>query len=355
MSRYWDQWAAQEEEWLAADDVPEQADIRVLNRADGTAPADVLQALHYLPALAPVLLPELSARRGLRLRAERLDCRPDAAPLFERSTARSAECRLAGLLPPARRTGQTPAAERSRFSILADDGGTFGQSVRHRSGDTRITAGSATVETARPVLPLAGQRLGPPGGPRPGGLPVRLHPGLAGLPGLRAQARNRRLRRPRRHPGRRLIFAGRAVVLDHVEGTRLAPCPGGTRRRGLARRRPAPPSRPNRGRRRQPAQPQRRRRQHRRRPRPAAPAFTAATPSRLQGKDRRGPARDRRGQHLRGLPHHRPHGRRAGGRRAGPLADVPGAAPAEPGAVRQLPALRRSSPWPARRRSVSCG
>ena len=81
---YWDLWAGQEQEWLAADDVPSRADVRVLNLADGTAPEQVLQSLQYLPALAPVLLPELAARRGLQLRAERIDAAPDAVTLFER-------------------------------------------------------------------------------------------------------------------------------------------------------------------------------------------------------------------------------------------------------------------------------
>ena len=38
-------------------------------------------------------------------------------------------------------------AERSRFSILADDGGPFGQSVRHSSGRTRVSVGNSTVQT----------------------------------------------------------------------------------------------------------------------------------------------------------------------------------------------------------------
>ena len=122
------------QEWLAADDVPAHADVRVLNLADGAAPAEVLQALQYLPALAPALLPELAARRGLQLRAERIDAAPDPARLFESLFGRSANAVwLDSSLPP----DGSAAAERSRFSILADDGGPFGQSVRHSSGSTR--------------------------------------------------------------------------------------------------------------------------------------------------------------------------------------------------------------------------
>src|SRR5450830_979238 len=37
---YWEQWAGQEEAWLAADDIASRADVRVLNHADGAAPAE---------------------------------------------------------------------------------------------------------------------------------------------------------------------------------------------------------------------------------------------------------------------------------------------------------------------------
>ena len=87
---FWDSWAAQEDEWLETDDVLDHIDVRVLNRADGNAPDDALQALNYLPSLSPVLAPELSARRGLQLKAERIDATPDAAALFQALYAKSA-------------------------------------------------------------------------------------------------------------------------------------------------------------------------------------------------------------------------------------------------------------------------
>src|SRR6478736_6629642 len=192
---FWEQWAGQEDEWLAADDVPSRADVRVLNFADGAAPAEVLQALQYLPALSPVLLPELSARRGLQLTAERLDAAPDAARLFELLYGGSPnavwlDSSLAegGPGEPGRRSGAGAGAgaERSRFSILADDGGSFGQSVRHRSGRTRVSVGNSTVQTDGGFFRW-----------------------LDGVWGRRA------LRAPDGYP----IFAGRAVVLDHRERT----------------------------------------------------------------------------------------------------------------------------------------
>ena len=95
------------------------------------------------------------------------------------------------LVPPApqgRHSGPdrdaAAAAERSRFSILADDGGTFGQSVRHRSGTNRITAGCATAEVPGPFFRWLETVWGRKAVRGPEGYPVRFHPGLAGLPGL---------------------------------------------------------------------------------------------------------------------------------------------------------------------------
>ena len=69
-----------------------------------------------------------------------------------------------GSTPPWTRQDAGPGgrAERSRFSILADDGGRFGQAVRHSSGRTRVSTGQATRDHRRPVLPLARRRVGPP-------------------------------------------------------------------------------------------------------------------------------------------------------------------------------------------------
>ena len=210
---FWDQWAAQEEEWLAADAVHETADIRVLNRADGTAPDDVLLALQYLPALAPALLPELSARRGLQLHAERLDCVPDAARLFDTLYGRSPN---AVWLDSSLRTDGT-AAERSRFSILADDGGSYGQDVRHRSGVTRLTTGTATVETAGPFFRWLDGVWGRRALRAPEGYDCEFTLGWLGYLGYELKRETGGSDIPSGTPDAAMIFAGRAVVLDHLE------------------------------------------------------------------------------------------------------------------------------------------
>ena len=221
---HWDRWAAQEEEWLGRDDVPGHADLRVQNLADGAAPSDLLQLLPYLPALAPALAPELSARLGLRLHAERVDAAPDAPALFQSLYGASAnavwlDSSNAGTggydaSDPAERT----AAGRSRFSIMADDGGTFGQSVTHRSGVSRISAGSCTAKVPGPFFRWLDSAWGRRAVRTPEGYPGEFTLGWLGCLGyeLKRETGGSDVSAPT--PDAALIFAGRAVVLDHAEG-----------------------------------------------------------------------------------------------------------------------------------------
>jgi para-aminobenzoate synthetase len=215
---FWDQWAAQEAEWLAADDVPARADVHVLNLADGTAPDDVLQALQYLPAVAPVLLPELAARRGLQLLAERVEARPEPAQLFAALFGGSPNAVwLDSSLDPA---GLAPeAAERSRFSILADDGGRFGQAVRHSSGRTRVSTGQATVTTDGPFFRWLDGVWGRRALRSPEAYPCEFTLGWLGYLGYELKRETGGKDVVAATPDACLIFAGRAVVLDHAEGT----------------------------------------------------------------------------------------------------------------------------------------
>jgi para-aminobenzoate synthetase len=218
---FWAQWAAQEDDWLAADDVPGHADIRVLNQADGSAAADVLQALSCLPKLGPVMMPELAGRRGLRLRAERLSARPDTAALFASlygSSQRAAwlDSSNAPAGPPAE---QSPATERSRFSILADDAGTYGQSVTHRSGESVLTAGSATVRVPGPFFRWLDTVWGRRAVRTPDGYPGDFTLGWLGCLGYELKRETGGSDVSSLTPDAALIFAGRAVVVDHVEGT----------------------------------------------------------------------------------------------------------------------------------------
>ncbi|BCW60477.1 chorismate-binding protein [Arthrobacter sp. StoSoilB20] len=214
---YWDSWAAQEEQWLASDAVVSAADVRVQNPADGSAPEDVLQALMYLPSVASILSPELSARRGLQLRSERLDATPDAALLFESLYGRSANAVWLDSSNAASVAGRSQAAARSRFSILADDGGTFGQSVRHQSGTTRVTAGSASVNTTGPFFRWLDSVWGRRAVRAPRGYDGQFTLGWLGYLGYELKRETGGNDVASDTPDAALLFAGRAVVLDHRE------------------------------------------------------------------------------------------------------------------------------------------
>ena len=213
---FWDGWAAQEQGWLAEDDVPARADVRVLNLADGTAPAEVLQALQYLPALAPTLLPELAARRGLQLRAERVHTVPDPARLFESLFGGAANAVwLDSSLPP----DGSAAAERSRFSIMADDGGPLGQSVRHSSGTTLVCVGNASARTEAPFFRWLDGVWGRRDVRAPADYPCDFTLGWLGYLGYELKRETGGSDVPAPSPDACLLFAARAVVLDHRDGT----------------------------------------------------------------------------------------------------------------------------------------
>ncbi|MFW0772639.1 aminodeoxychorismate synthase component I [Paenarthrobacter nitroguajacolicus] len=214
---YWDSWAAQEDEWLSTDEVVGAADVRVQNLADGSAPDDVLQALMYMPSVAAVLSPELSARRGLQLRSERLEATPDAARLFESLYGQSANAVWLDSSNASAVAGRSQAAARSRFSILADDGGTFGQSVLHRSGTTHVTAGSATVSTSGPFFRWLDSVWGRRAVRAPRGYDGPFTLGWLGYLGYELKRETGGNDVAADTPDAALLFAGRAVVLDHRE------------------------------------------------------------------------------------------------------------------------------------------
>lgn len=212
---YWDSWAAQEDAWLAEDQVAGAADVRVLNRADGNAPDHVLQALKYLPALTAVLAPELSDRRGLQLRAERLEATPDAPTLFESLYGTSSNAVWLDSSNAAAVMGSAQAAERSRFSIMADDGGTYGQVATHSSGSTGVTVGTATATIPGPFFRWLDSAWGRRAVRAPQGYECQFTLGWLGFLGyeLKRETGGSDVQAPT--PDAALLFAGRAVVLDH--------------------------------------------------------------------------------------------------------------------------------------------
>lgn len=216
--QFWDSWASQEDEWLETDDVLEHVDIRVRNRADGNASEDVLQALNYLPSLSPVLAPELSARRGLSLNYERHEgVLADPAALFSELYGDS---RQAVWLDSSNASGDStaPGADRRRFSIMADDSGAFGQWARHSDGVTTITAGQASVAAEGLFFRWLNSVWGRRTLKGPDGYECGFTLGWLGYLGYELKRETGGSNVRAHTPDAQLIFAGRAVVLDHQSG-----------------------------------------------------------------------------------------------------------------------------------------
>ncbi|WP_269939589.1 aminodeoxychorismate synthase component I [Arthrobacter sp. HY1533] len=230
---FWDLWAGQEERLQADDAGIEAADVLV----DGThgvagAPEFVLDALTQLPALEHVLAPELARRRGLEFSAVRMDGMPSAAGLFhalygdaehavwlDSSTSEGSNATSGAI------AGAGPAAARSRFSIMADHSGCFGQTASHSGGVTTVTAGQVTTRIRGPFFRWLDSVWGRKAVRAPDHYPGDFTLGWLGWLGyeLKAETGGARVQHEAQAPSSAvpdaaLLFAGRAVVLDHQEG-----------------------------------------------------------------------------------------------------------------------------------------
>src|SRR5690606_20887360 len=122
-----------------------------------------------LPAMENVLAPELARRRGLELTVTRIGALPSAEMLFHAlyggssnavwldssitETAALAETgSFASAAASATPADWNPQAARSRFSIMADDAGCFGQLASHNDGVTTVTAGQLTTRIRGPFF-----------------------------------------------------------------------------------------------------------------------------------------------------------------------------------------------------------
>ena len=177
-------------------------------------------------------------------------CSPSLAPAAASSSAPNGStpprtlpgCSNPSSAAPPTPSGSTPpcapdgnaAAERSRFSILADDGGPFGQSVRHSSGTTRVSVGNASVRTEGPFFRWLDGVWGRPDLRAPEDYPCEFTLGWLGYLGYELKRETGGSDVTAESPDACLLFAGRAVVLDHVERHGLAAGPGHRGRRRLA-------------------------------------------------------------------------------------------------------------------------
>jgi anthranilate synthase component 1/para-aminobenzoate synthetase len=231
---HWDRWAAQEEAWLAHDDVPAAAAVTVASppgtdRPDGLA-GRVLAALAGLPSLWGLLAPERSARESAPVVVRRLEAAPDPERLFRSLFGASAaavwlDSSDADVTPPS--ADVTPpnadVTPRNRFSVMADDGGLLGRRMAHRRGRTEVVHGPATEApvSVRSDIPFF-RWLDAEWGHREGATVSGLECGFAlGWLGYLGYELKRECGGSDVDPGlpdAQLVFAARAVVLDHAAG-----------------------------------------------------------------------------------------------------------------------------------------
>ncbi|MDQ0736140.1 aminodeoxychorismate synthase component I [Arthrobacter agilis] len=229
---YWQRWAEQEDRWLAADDPGTAADVVVQGHHGPPSPQAVRLALTGLPSCTVLLAPERAGRRGLVLDCERLEAVPDAAALFStlyRDAPAAAWLDSSDAAAVPKDTGAGPVAApptrllpggRSRFSIMADAGGAFGQLALHRDGVTDLVAGPVTTRIREPFFRWLDDVWGRRAVRVPDGLACDFGLGWLGYLGYELKRETGGADGPSAAglPDAALLFAGRAVVLDHADG-----------------------------------------------------------------------------------------------------------------------------------------
>ena len=222
---FWDIWADQEEAWLAGDDAAAAADVVVESGPAGAAPEQVLAALASLPALEHALAPERAAREGVRLVAERVEAYPDAEAVYRRLYAGAVRSVWLDS------SNVHEAADRNRISIMADDGGSFGQWAEHRNGTTLVRQHNTTARIGggffRWLDSAWGHRPATAAEEVPGGFALgwlgylgyelkRETGGKDAAPVQDGAPDSLQDNALGNAPDAALLFAGRAVLLDHV-------------------------------------------------------------------------------------------------------------------------------------------
>ncbi|MGY3564334.1 chorismate-binding protein [Sinomonas sp. RB5] len=231
---HWGRWAAQEEAWLAHDDVPAAAAVTVASPAGTDRPeglADrVLAALAGLPSLRGLLAPERSARESAAVVVRRLGAAPDPERLFRGLFGASTaavwlDSSDAEATPP--NAEATPrdgeVTPRNRFSVMADDGGLLGRRMAHRRGRTDVVHGPATdvpvsARSDTPFFRWLDAEWGHGQAPAVPGLECGFALGWLGYLGYELKRECGGSDVDPGLPDAQLVFAARAVVLDHVTG-----------------------------------------------------------------------------------------------------------------------------------------
>ncbi|MGA7206509.1 MAG: chorismate-binding protein [Specibacter sp.] len=224
---FWDRWAAQEELLFAGGEAAAAADIVVDGSCGVTsAPELVLAALTELPALESLLAPELARRRGLEFSAERLDAYPSGPDVFAALYAQSPDAMwLDSSIADTLDAGDAFPPGRSRFSIMADAGGWFGRTAEHREGTTTVTSGQVTTRIRSPFFRWLDTVWGRRAVRAPEHYPCEFTLGWLGYLGYELKSETGgslnggrpEQAAPATPPAAALLFAGRAVVVDHQD------------------------------------------------------------------------------------------------------------------------------------------
>lgn len=232
---HWERWAAQEEAWLEADDVAAAAAVTVVSSPGPGRPEQatrrVLDALAEVPALRDLLAPERAERESAAVVARRIPATPEPAPLFEAlfGGAEHAIWLDSSDSPRSPHEGTPGAHVRNRFSIMADDGGLLGRRMAHSDGATSVTFGpqTPTPATARfdqPFFRWLDGAWGHGGEAAPAGLDCGFALGWLGYLGyeLKRECGGKDVSTAsgggNAIPDAQLVYAARAVVLDHERG-----------------------------------------------------------------------------------------------------------------------------------------
>ncbi|MFJ6279990.1 aminodeoxychorismate synthase component I [Arthrobacter subterraneus] len=209
---FWQRWSDQEDNWLVSDRPADHADLLVQGHRGNAVPDQLRRALTGLPQCESFMSMERAARRGLTLQVEMLRALPDAEAVFRELYAGSGSAAWL----------DSSAAEdpqgRSRFSILADDGGRYGQLAQHSGGTTLVTSGPVTARIAGPFFRWLDGVWGRRAVRSPDIYPGPFALGWLGYLGYELKRETGgRAEMPSTVPDASLLFAGRAVVLDHRE------------------------------------------------------------------------------------------------------------------------------------------
>lgn len=138
-------WTAQEDAWLAVDNVALAADITITSSRDSMNSEELaalsVSALAELPILRKALASERDEKSSGSVLYRKLSARPDPEGLFAGVFGGSS---YAAWLD-ASDAGSPGAGPRSRYSIMADDGGGRGRRMSHFNGKNEVVFGPGTA------------------------------------------------------------------------------------------------------------------------------------------------------------------------------------------------------------------